>query len=120
MQTLSLKGEFTMLSSRNNTTTYAVAFILLLALSAIAAVLPAANAFAAQDRPTACYASTNPKLIGLNQELLVNLWIYPPPATPLEWGQGAGERFIGLTVTFTKPDGTTESYIPTEPGGIRG
>jgi hypothetical protein len=48
--------------------------------------------------------SVSPNPIGLNQPLLVNMWINPPVTNA---------RFLtGYTVTFTKPDGTKDSVGP--------
>jgi len=48
--------------------------------------------------------SVSPNPIGLNQQLLVNMWINPPVTNA---------RFLtGYTVTFTKPDGTKDTIGP--------
>ena len=119
LQMLSLKGVSKMLSSRNNTKTSAVAFILLMAVSAVVAILPAANAVTAvPDQKTYAYLSVMPKTtIGLGQELMVNLWVFPPMATPHYWSQ-AELRYENITITFTKPDGSTDTFMPQEPGGV--
>ncbi len=50
------------------------------------------------------YLSCSPNPIGLNQPLLVNMWIEPPLFV--------GRWFTGYTVTITKPDGTTVTQGP--------
>jgi hypothetical protein len=48
--------------------------------------------------------SVSPNPIGVNQMLLVNMWINPPVVNA---------RFLtGYMITFTKPDGTTEKVGP--------
>ena len=119
MQSINLKGISKMLSSRNKTKTVAVAFILLLATSAILTFLPVfAQITAVPDRKTYPNLSVNPRLIGLNQELLVNLWVNPPPESPTLFAQAEGLRFDNVTVTFTKPDGSTDSFMPQEGNAV--
>src|SRR3990170_6927243 len=117
MQSINLKGVSKMLSSRNKTKTTAVAIIALLAISAVIAILPAAFA-AVPTRVTIPYLDVQPKLIGLNQPLLVNIFIFPPPEDALLFAQGNGFRFANLTITFTKPDGTTDSFMPQEGNNV--
>ncbi len=50
------------------------------------------------------YISVSPTTIGIGQTLLVNLWTTPPPA--------ANRYLAGYTVTFKKPDGTTNVVGP--------
>ena len=50
------------------------------------------------------YISISPNPIGNNQQILVNLWVQP--ATQMN------RAHTGYTVTFTKPDGTTEVIGP--------
>ena len=50
------------------------------------------------------YISVSPPVIGQGQQLLVNVWTTPP---------SAANRFLqGITVTLTKPDGTTDVIGP--------
>jgi outer membrane protein assembly factor BamB len=44
--------------------------------------------------------SVRPNPVGVNQHILINFWVAPAPA--------ANRMFLDLTVTITKPDGTTE------------
>jgi len=55
---------------------------------------------------TIAHVSFRPNPIGLNQPLLVNLWMQPPTHV--------SRYFTDLTVTLTKPDGTTETIGPIE------
>jgi hypothetical protein len=53
---------------------------------------------------TTSYLSVSPSLLGLTQPVLVNMWIQPPP--------NAVRSLKDYTVTFTKPDKTTEVIGP--------
>ena len=53
---------------------------------------------------TIAYLSFRPNPIGVGQPLLVNLWFQPP--------LHATRYFKGLSVTFTRPDGTTDNIGP--------
>ncbi|HLN46490.1 MAG TPA: PQQ-binding-like beta-propeller repeat protein [Candidatus Sulfotelmatobacter sp.] len=53
---------------------------------------------------TISYMSFRPNPIGLNQPMLVNLWIQPPIFQ--------ARYLTGYKVTFTKPDGTTDVIGP--------
>jgi outer membrane protein assembly factor BamB len=46
------------------------------------------------------YLSFRPNPVGLNQPFIVNMWVTPAP--------GAQRKFLDLTVTITKPDGSVE------------
>ena len=85
-----------------------ISMILLLNVIAIASTMPASGA---ADIETLAYISINPNPIGVGQTLLVNVWF--TPSIP------SGPVFEGLTVTFTKPDGTKDIIGPfeTEPWG---
>jgi hypothetical protein len=50
------------------------------------------------------YMSFSPNPIGLNQGLLINLWMQPPVHV--------SRQLKGFTVTFTKPDGTKQTMGP--------
>ena len=57
---------------------------------------------------TKAYLSFRPNPVGLNQVLLVNMWVNPSTTS--------GRRLMGFTVTITTPDGTkdvktTDSYF---------
>ncbi len=45
--------------------------------------------------------SFRPNPVGVNQQILINFWVAPAP--------GANRMFLDLTLTITKPDGTTET-----------
>jgi len=50
------------------------------------------------------FLSASPNPIGLNQQLLVNMWIEPP--------MFVGRYFTGYTVSITKPDGSSVTVGP--------
>ena len=120
MLSINFKGMSKLLSLRNNTRTFAVAFIALLTLSAVVAILPAfAKTYTAvPDRETMTDVGTSPKLIGLGQEITINIITYPAPSGPTYYAQGgfqSSESIMGFnntSVTFTKPDGTKDTFMP--------
>ena len=93
---------------------------LLLALSAFAAVLPTAFASlptntAMPDRDTGTVVGASPKLIGLDQTVLINIMVYPAPSGPTYLAQDLVAKFGGwqnISCTITKPDGTKDTFMP--------
>ena len=103
------------MKNRKTKTIFALVFVLLLNISAIMATAPTASSQTAPTRKTAAYLSVAPNLIGLDQQLTVNLWVYPAPATlSFAWYHKA---FEGITVTFTRPDGSKDSFMPVDASG---
>ncbi len=99
---------------------FATIITMLFLLSSIAAITPV-NAQQMQNPNTAggalpagvtpanimegkVFLSFSPNPIGVDQELLVNVWSIPAP--------GANRAHTGYTVTFTKPDGTKDVIGP--------
>jgi hypothetical protein len=68
-----------------------------------------------QPEKTAGYISVAPTLIGVGQTATVNLFVYPIPTTYLYSPYFDG--FSGITVTFTKPDGTKDTFQPVDGTG---
>jgi len=64
---------------------------------------------------TVGFASVAPTLIGVGQAPTVNLWVYPLPTTYAYLPYFKG--FSGLTVTFVRPDGTQDTFMPTDDTG---
>jgi outer membrane protein assembly factor BamB len=85
----------------------AVALTLLLAATFIIE-MPITSGALTSPQKTYAFISVKPKTVGLNQQLLVNSWIYPLAFSPTPF------LFQDLTVTFTKPDGTTDTFKPQE------
>ncbi len=90
----------------------AIAITLLLTLS-MAAALTVPNAHAAQypgtTIPTWAYLQAVPTQIGLGQSVLLVMWIDKPPPT----ASGVlGDRWDGMALKITLPDGTTTTLGP--------
>ena len=68
-----------------------------------------------QPEKTTGYASVAPTLIGVGQTLTCNLWVFPLPTTNnyQPWYTG----FFGVTVTFVRPDGTKDTFMPVDGTG---
>ncbi|MGD6809878.1 MAG: PQQ-binding-like beta-propeller repeat protein [Candidatus Bathyarchaeia archaeon] len=102
-------------TKNTNKMLYALALTLVLTLSSTLTVIPLVNSTAVPDRATSSFISVNPKVIGLNQDLTVNLWIYPPPQLPAL--HIAALTFENVTVTFTRPDGSKDTFMPVDGSG---
>ncbi len=106
--------------NKKNRMILATIVTMLFLLSSIAAITPV-NAQQMQNPNTAggelpagvtpsvimegkVFLSFSPNPIGVDQELLVNVWSIPAP--------GANRAHTGYTVTFTKPDGTKDVIGP--------
>ena len=86
-----------------------IAMILILTASAFVASFPAANAHTPPwSVSTYAYLNVEPNPIGIGQTVQVTFWLdkVPPTANTI-WG----DRW-NLTVTVTKPDGTTQTLGP--------
>ncbi len=68
------------------------------------------------SRKTSAFLSVNPPLLGLSQDLTVNLWVEPAPSGP--HFEFANIHYTDITVTFTRPDGTKDTFKPAEPNGL--
>ncbi len=99
--------------TRNKTIT--IALVLLLTLSALSITMSFSNA--AVPTQTYAFIAANPNPIGVNQPLQVSMWLADPPPTAAGAG---GDRWIGYTVTITKPDGTTETKGPYNSDAVGG
>src|SRR4030067_2466192 len=97
-----------------NKSKVAIAILLMLSFAiSLFAVFPSVHA-AQIRRKTGAYITVNPKTVGMGQTLTVNAFILPSPGGPqYEWFDYV---FHDLTVTFTRPDGTTCRFMPQEPG----
>jgi hypothetical protein len=69
-----------------------------------------------QPEKTVGYISVAPKLLGVGQTLTINLWVFPLPTTYNYKPYFKG--FTGVTVTFTKPDGTKDTFMPVDGTGM--
>jgi hypothetical protein len=71
--------------------------------------LPVGNATSTEQTWTFLLITPNP--IGVGQQVTVSMWIYPLPPN-------ANLRYDDLSVTVTKPDGTTETFGPATGGPL--
>jgi len=100
-------------------TFYAVSLIALLAVSMAMVFAPSALAQVgiAQPRQTAGHIDVAPHLIGVGQQATVNLWVNPwaEDYGMVAWYGGPNNgTYTGITVTFTRPDGTKDTFTPTD------
>jgi hypothetical protein len=79
-----------------------LALTLILAISAFVIAAPTANA---HDPPlsikTFCYLSASPSTVGVNQDIILYMWLNMQPPTS---SGGWGDRWQDFTVEVTKPD----------------
>jgi hypothetical protein len=94
-----------------------LSLILLLAMPLMIAFAPnsLAQVGVAQPEKTEGYISVAPTLIGVGQTATVNLWVFPLPNTYNYQAYYGG--FTGVTVTFEKPDGTKDTFMPVDGTG---
>jgi len=87
----------------------AITFIFALLVVSLTAGLQTVQA--QRDIQTAAFLSVVPSPIGVGQSTLVSLMLQPIPPT-------ATDTFTGMSVTITRPDGTTETKGPFESSPI--
>ena len=94
-----------------------ISLILLLAMTVMMAFVQPGLAQVGIPQPeqTVGYTSVAPLLIGVGQTLTCNLWVYPLPTT---YGyQPYFKGWTGVVVTFVKPDGSKDTFMPTDGTG---
>jgi hypothetical protein len=95
---------------KNKTMAISIAIFLMLSMTASMILLPNANAHTpAWQIPTIAFVNVAPNPVGVGQSVNVGFWINAPPPTA---AMAAGDRWTGLTVKVTHPDGTTETLGP--------
>jgi outer membrane protein assembly factor BamB len=105
-------------STKHEAKVFSAALIAVLAISVILAALPSVLAEYTKmpDRPTATEVAASPTLIGLGQEVLINIMTYPAPSGPTYEAQslvpGLTGGFSNISLTITHPDGTKETFMP--------
>jgi hypothetical protein len=68
-----------------------------------------------QPEKTVGYISVAPTHLGVDQEATVILWVYPLPNNYVYTAYFQG--FFGITVSFIKPDGTKDTFMPVDGTG---
>jgi hypothetical protein len=98
-----------MQTSKNKTTTNAIALLLTLTIAVTLVALPVANAHTpAWSIPTYCFTAVTNSVIGVNQQLTIIYWLNAVPPT----AEGAyGDRWT-FTVEITKSDASKETLGP--------
>jgi hypothetical protein len=105
------------INKRNKKAVYSLSLILLLAMTLMMAFTQTSLAQVGVPQPvkTTGFASVAPKLIGVGQTLTVNLWTNPVP-TKYNYAP-AFNGYYGVTVTFVRPDGSKDTFMPTDATG---
>jgi hypothetical protein len=88
----------------------AILFLLVIAIgTSIPLMQPAMGHNPPQQYPTYSFIAAAPNPVGIDQTVTVNFWVnLPPPTASVQYG----DRWGNMTVTITKPDGTTETLGP--------
>ncbi len=102
---------------REQKTIVSISLILLLTMTVITAFAQPglAQVGMSNPRPTKGYVSVAPTLVGVNQEATVTLWVFPIPITYAQ--QPVYQGYSGVTVSFTRPDGSVDSFKPVDGTG---
>jgi outer membrane protein assembly factor BamB len=88
-----------------------IALVLMLTITAtLMATLPIANA-AIVEEETTIYLSVDPNPVGVGQTVGIGVWTYPIPLT-------SNDRYDGIQVVMTKPDGSTQTFGPVTSGPL--
>jgi hypothetical protein len=103
--------------NKNKNAFFSLSLILLLATTLMMTFAQPASGQAGVPQPekTAGYITVAPTLIGVGQTLTCNAWVFPLPTT-YNYGPYFN-GFYGVTVTFIKPDGTKDTFMPTDGTG---
>jgi hypothetical protein len=107
-----LKTKFR--NTRIKTLSIAVSLITIFAFSMLAP-LTLAQVGIPQPTQTRGYISIAPTLVGVDQIATVNLWVYPMPTNYMYQPYFRG--FTGIEVTFLKPDGSKDTFMPVDGTG---
>jgi outer membrane protein assembly factor BamB len=103
-----------------NKITVVIVMLLMLSMTVSMFALPLSFAqyTAMPDRKTDTTVGVSPTLIGLGQEVLVNVFVYPAPSGPTYNGQYLVAQYNGgfqnVSVTIKRPDGTQETFKPVD------
>jgi hypothetical protein len=91
---------------------------LILMLTATILLVNAPTSAAQEELPTYAYLAIAPNPVGINQSVLVTMWLN---VVPLTAGGAGGDRWQDMLCTITKPDGTNETQGPftSDPVGLQ-
>jgi hypothetical protein len=99
--------------AKSKTLTIAIAILFAFSMTASMTLISNANAVTLAPGkisiPTFTFCSVSPNPIGVGQTARVNFWVNEPPPTA---GAQYGDRWTGMTVKVTLPDGTTTTLGP--------
>jgi hypothetical protein len=96
--------------AKNKTAAITIAIFLTLSMSASMMLIPTASAHTpALQIPTYAFINVAPNPAGVGQAVNVGFWLGLPPPTA---GTIYGDRWTGLTVKVTAPDGTAQTLGP--------
>jgi hypothetical protein len=96
--------------AKNKTAAITIAILLTISMAASMTIGQNATAHSpAWQIPTYAYINVAPNPVGVGQSVNVGFWIQIPTPTASE---SNGDRWTGLTVKVTHPDGTTETLGP--------
>ena len=107
--------------AKNKTLAIAITTLLAFSMTASLMLIPTANAHTPPwTVPTYCFINVAPNPIGVGQTISITFWIdLVPPTAEGPWG----DRWHDMTITVTKPDGTTLTlgpYTSDPTGGVAG
>jgi hypothetical protein len=95
---------------KSKTMAILIAALLTFSMTASMTLLPNASAHSpAWQIPTESFLNVAPNPIGVGQGLTVDMWLMEPPPTA---ANQYGDRWTGMTVLVTNPDGTTQTLGP--------
>ncbi len=90
----------------------AIILVLSITLPTFALIASAKTYTAMPDRETGTVVGASPQLVGLGQEVLINIMTYPAPSGPTYFAQdmvgGLTGGFSNISVSITHPDGNKE------------
>ncbi len=95
---------------KNKISAILIVLFLTISMEASMVLVPTTNAHSPPYQiPTYTFCSVSPNPIGVGQTVNVNFWVNEPPPTA---NAQFGDRWQGMTILVTKPDGTTETLGP--------
>ena len=107
------------LSKYAKTNFLAIAIILVLSTSSMLSIIPSVSAYTSvPDRETGTTVGISPTHVGKGQQVIIQILTYPAPAGPTNYAQDVTAGLLGgfsnITVSITKPDGSTDTFMPVD------